>query len=110
LLVAAIVRAVRGAAVVFLGLAGGLAALHATRDLLVSISLGERSFALSYARDALAFISNFLRWLSPFEYLLLGIDAISAGEGLLLWLMAFAYTFILFLCAIFFLRRESVLP
>ena len=110
LLVAALVRSVRGAAVVFLALAGGLAGLLATRNLLTGLSLGERSFALSYVRDALTLATQSLRWISPYEYLLQGIEAISLPAGLLLILAGALYALLLFVGAVLLLRKRTVLP
>lgn len=109
-LIGALIRSLRGAAVVFLALAGGLAALLGVRDLLTGLSLGERSFALSYVRDALAFATNLLRWLSPYEYLLQGVDAVHLLTGLLLVLAGLLYALLLMAAAVLALRRGNVLP
>jgi len=110
LLVAALVRSVRGAAVVFLALAGGLGGLLAARNLLTGLSLGERSFALSYVRDALTVGTRYLRWISPYEYLFQGIETISVRAGLLLVLLGMLYALLLFLGAVLVLRKRNVLP
>jgi ABC-type transport system involved in multi-copper enzyme maturation permease subunit len=75
LLVAAVMRTVRGTFLLFVGLMVVVLALEVGQVILTSI-VSSRSFAgLIVLRDTMAVLDRIVTWLSPASYLLTGADA-----------------------------------
>jgi ABC-2 type transport system ATP-binding protein len=108
--VASSIRSSRGALFAYLGIAAGLAGLLGASNLLIQLAAGKRSFVFDFAGRTAVALDKIIQWLSPFEYLLKGLNSVSILTGLQLVFGAVLLTSLLLIAGVWMLRRKTVIP
>jgi ABC-type transport system involved in multi-copper enzyme maturation permease subunit len=111
LLLSAILKRVRNAVLLFIGIFLVLTGLQIAYGLLLSIPSESISLFLLYVREGLAILLKGLQWVSPFSYIAKATTDMSLNSPLSIgWsiLFAFFYSSFLLILAIFVFKKRGV--